>query len=193
MIETLMDWDTSLFLYLNQFHWDWLDPVMVLATRTESWLPLFAFLIYLIVKGYQRESWLVLLCVIITVVLADQFTSTLMKPFFHRLRPSHEPSLESLVHLVGGYRGGTYGFASSHAANTTGVALFIFLLFREKYRLAWLMFIWAFIMGYTRIYLGVHYPGDVIVGALVGIGCGYAAFKLYQWGHRKRSASVPQR
>ncbi len=189
MIETLSDWDTRFFLFLNQFHWDWLDPVIMFITRTESWLPLFVLLIYLIVRNHKKETWLVLLAIIITVVLADQITSSLMKPFFHRLRPSHEPALESLIHLVDGYRGGTFGFASSHAANTTGVAFLIFLLFREKYKLIWTIFIWAFIMSYTRIYLGVHYPGDILVGALVGAGCGYAAFRLFTWGRVRLSGN----
>lgn len=189
MIETLSGWDTQVFLFLNQFHWDGLDPVMMFITRTESWLPLFIFLLYLIVKDFRKESWLVLLGIIFTVILADQITSSFMKPFFHRLRPSNEPALQSLVHIVDGYRGGMYGFASSHAANTTGVAVFIFLLFREKYKLIWMMFIWAFIMSYSRIYLGVHYPGDLIVGALVGAGCGYVAYRLYWW--RRVKASVP--
>ena len=191
MIETLSDWDTKFFLFLNQFHWDRLDPVIMFLTQTESWLPLFIFLIYMIIREYKSESWLVLLCIIITIVLADQITSSFMKPFFHRLRPSHVPALESLIHIVDGYRGGLHGFASSHAANTTGVAFFIFLLFREKHRLAWLIFIWAFIMSYTRIYLGVHYPGDVIVGALVGMACSYAAYRIYHWGHRRRLARQP--
>jgi undecaprenyl-diphosphatase len=190
MIETLSDWDSQFFLFLNQIHWDWLDPVMMFITRTESWLPLFIFLIYLIVRDFRKEAWLVLLGIIITVVLADQITSSFMKPFFHRLRPSHEPALQNLIHIVDGYRGGTYGFASGHAANTTGVAFFIFLLFREKYRLIWMMFIWAFIMSYSRIYLGVHYPGDIIVGAGVGAGCAYVAYRLFGWAKNRVSGSA---
>jgi undecaprenyl-diphosphatase len=103
-----------------------------------------------------------------------------MKPFFARLRPSHEPSLAGLVHLVDGYAGGKYGFASSHAANTFGVAWFIWKLFRTRYSWIWVMFIWCTLMTYTRVYLGVHYPGDVVVGALVGVGSGMAGFYVYK-------------
>jgi undecaprenyl-diphosphatase len=187
MLETLSDWDTQLLLFLNQFHWPWLDQVAMLATRTEYWIPLFVFLLYLIFSDYKKEAWLVLLGIAVTILLADQITSSLMKPFFQRLRPSHQPALEGILHIVDGYRGGTYGFASSHAANTTGIALFIFLLFREKYKIIWLMFVWAFVMSYTRVYLGVHYPGDMIVGALVGAACGFSAFRMYEFAKKKVS------
>ena len=181
MLEKLKELDEQLFLFLNQFHSAWLDPVVFLITRTEFWIPLYVFLIYLIFRNYKKEGWLVLLGVIITIVLADQITSSLMKPFFLRLRPSHEPSLVGLIHIVQEYRGGMYGFASSHAGNTTGVAFFIFLLFKNKYRWIWMISIWAFVMSYTRIYLGVHYPGDILVGMLVGLGSGYAGYRLYLW------------
>ena len=181
MLERLKEFDEQLFLFLNQFHSEWLDQVVFLITRTEFWIPLYALLIYLIFRNYKKEGWLVLLGVIITIILADQITSSLMKPFFLRLRPSHEPSLVGLIHIVQEYRGGMYGFASSHAANTTGVAFFIFLLFKNKYRWIWMIFIWAFVMSYTRIYLGVHYPGDILVGMLVGLGSGYTGYRFYLW------------
>ena len=130
MLEQLKEWDLQLFLFLNQFHASWLDPVIFFITRTESWIPLYILLLYLIFRQYKKAGWLVLIGIVVTILLADQITSGLMKPFFLRLRPSHEPSLEGLLHLVNDYRGGTYGFASSHAANTTGVAFF-FVYFLE--------------------------------------------------------------
>ena len=181
MIEQLKSWDEHLLLFLNQFHTPWLDPVVMLITKTEFWIPLYLFLIYLIFRNYRKEGWLILLGVAITIILSDQITSGLMKPFFERLRPSNERSLDNLLHIVDGYRGGLYGFASGHAANTTGVAFFIFLLFRDKYRWMWLIFIWAFVMSYTRIYLGVHYPGDILVGVLVGLASSYAGYRFYRW------------
>jgi undecaprenyl-diphosphatase len=181
MINQLKEWDEQFLLFLNQFHSDWLDPVVLLVTKTQFWIPLYLILLFLIFKNYKREGFIIVAGIALTILLADQITSTIMKPFFLRLRPSHEPSLKGLVHIVNGYLGGQYGFASSHAANTTGVAFFIFLLFRNRYRWIGLIFIWAFVMSYTRIYLGVHYPGDILVGALVGLGSGYAGHKFYLW------------
>ncbi len=180
MIEQIKVWDERLFLWLNQFHAPWMDPIMFMITKTELWIPLYAILIYLIFKNYKKEGWLILVGIVITLVMADMITYRFMKPYFLRLRPSHETSLESIIHIVNDYRGGLHGFASSHAANTTGVAFFIFLLFKNKYRWIWTIFVWAFAMSYSRIYLGVHYPGDILVGAVVGILCGYAGFEVYR-------------
>src|ERR1041385_3466513 len=174
-MESIIDLDKKLFLFLNSLHLQWLDPVMFYASGTFFWLPFYALLIFLIIKKYKQKDWVVLLGVTITIVLANEITSTLMKPFFARLRPSHEPSLAGMVHLVkdyfgeGLYHGGLYGFASSHAANTFGTALFVWLVLKPFYkRIGWI-FVWATLMTYTRIYLGVHYPGDILVGAIVGL------------------------
>ncbi|HAC24904.1 MAG TPA: phosphatase PAP2 family protein [Cytophagales bacterium] len=179
-MDWILDTDRELFLFLNGLHTEWLDPLMMLFTQTQFWVPLYLFLIYLIFKNFGNEGWFVLAGVVVTILLADQITSSLMKPFFARLRPSHEPSLAGLVHLVDGYAGGRYGFASSHAANTFGTAWFIWKLFGTRYRWIGLMFVWCTLMTYTRVYLGVHYPGDVIVGALVGIGSGAIGWQVYQ-------------
>lgn len=179
-MDWILDMDRELFLFLNGLNTEWLDPLMMLFTQTQFWVPLYLFLIYLIFKNFGNEGWFVLAGVVVTILLADQITSSLMKPFFARLRPSHEPSLAGLVHLVDGYAGGRYGFASSHAANTFGTAWFIWKLFGTRYRWIGLMFVWCTLMTYTRVYLGVHYPADVIVGALVGIGSGAIGWQVYQ-------------
>lgn len=168
-------------MYLNGLHTPWLDPIMLFITETLSWLPLHLFLLYLIFKDHQKKGWLVLIGLVITIVLADQVTSTLMKPYFGRFRPAHEPSLQSLVHIVNGYRGGKFGFASSHAANTFGTATFLFLLFGKTRKWIVMLFLWAAVVTYSRIYLGVHYPGDILVGSLVGMLSAVAGFWLYRW------------
>jgi undecaprenyl-diphosphatase len=122
----------------------------------------------------------VLLAVVITVAVADQVTSTLMKPFFERLRPSHEPGLRDMVNIVNEYRGGRFGFASSHAANTFGVATLMWLTLKNFRPWIGLLFLWAVGVGYTRVYLGVHYPGDIIVGDFIGFLSALAAYFLYK-------------
>lgn len=178
MLDKLLELDRELLLYLNSFHAAWLDPVMLWVTKTLFWLPLYLFLLYLVIKDYKKNSWIVLIGITLSILLADQITSGFMKPFFERLRPSREPSLQGMVHLVNGYKGGRYGFASSHAANTFATALFFWLLFKEQYRWMWVLFVWALVMTYTRIYLGVHYPGDILVGMLVGLASGWCGFMM---------------
>ena len=193
MIEQLIEYDKELLRFLNSFHTATLDTVMMTLTETTSWLPLYIFMAYIVIKDFKHDSWFVLVGLVLTIVLADQITSSLMKPYFARFRPSHEPTLEGLIHIVDGYRGGRFGFASSHAANTFGVASFYVLLFRNVRKWIGLLFIWATLVSYTRIYLGVHYPGDILVGAIVGAGCGYAGFwfmQLIKSWYEKRQAST---
>jgi undecaprenyl-diphosphatase len=180
-MDSIIDLDKKLLLILNGFHLSWLDQPMYYLTKTFIWLPLYGFLIFLIFKNYKKQGWYILLGAAITILLANEITSSIMKPFFARLRPSHEPTLQGLVHFVNEYKGGLYGFASSHAANTFGTALFVWLALKPFNKWIGWIFLWAVLMTYTRIYLGVHYPGDIIVGALVGLASGWVAFQISKW------------
>jgi len=180
-MNEIIELDKKLLLYLNGFHNSFWDRVMYSCTDTFIWLPLYLFLIFLIFKKYKVNGWYISAGAALTILLADQVTGSLMKPFFARLRPSREPSLQGLVHLVNHYTGGLYGFASSHAANTFGTALFIWLWLKPFYRYSFLIFFWAVFMTYTRIYLGVHYPGDILAGSMIGILSGWLGFQFSAW------------
>ncbi len=189
MLEAILEWDRNLLVALNSYHAPWLDPIMFYASKTVVWLPLFLFLLYLVVRWHGKGWWLPLSGVAFSILLTDRITSGFMKPFFQRLRPSQEPVLDGVLHLVDGYKGGMYGFASSHAANTFGVAMLFWLLWKDKTRASAWLFLWAGFMTYTRIYLGVHYPGDVLVGAAVGLACGWVA---YHFVKRLNKGNEPQ-
>jgi undecaprenyl-diphosphatase len=181
MGEQLLQLDERLFIFLNNLHTQGLDQTMYHMAKTYFWIPLHCLLAYLIIKQYKKDSLIIILCITLSITASDQVTSGLMKPFFERLRPSHELHLENVIHLVNNYKGGLYGFASSHAANTFALATFVWLLLRERYKYVGWLFLWAIVVTYTRIYLGVHYPGDVIIGGIVGMMCGLGGYKLSQF------------
>jgi undecaprenyl-diphosphatase len=168
MIETINYWDEKAFLWLNSFYLEALDPVALQLTQTITWIPLYVLLLYLIYRIDPKNTLWILGGVMLTILLADQVSSGLMKPYFERLRPCHDPRWEGMMHVYGRC-GGLYGFVSSHAANTFGLATFLTLkLGRKQKAIAWL-FLYALVVSYTRIYLGVHYPLDLFFGALVGV------------------------
>jgi undecaprenyl-diphosphatase len=148
------------------------------------WAPLYlAILLYLGFK-YKRKFLIIIPFIIIAVTLADQVSVQLFKNIFMRLRPCHEPSLAGMVHLVKGECGGLYGFVSSHASNSFNVA-FLSLMFIKKRWYTISIIIWASVIGYSRIYLGVHYPGDVFCGSMVGAFIGWGLYKLYELTDKK--------
>ena len=168
-MDELIDFDQHLLLVLNGSDNIWLDNVFQLLTKTVTWVPLILVLLYILLKNRPwREVLLFVVCLALVILVTDRFSSGFCKPFFHRFRPSHEPALEGLVDLVGDRRGGLYGFISSHAANTFGAFAFISLYFRRR-AMTLTLFLWACLSSYSRIYLGLHYPGDILVGALWGL------------------------
>jgi undecaprenyl-diphosphatase len=142
---------------------------MFWVSKTIIWIPLWLFFIYLLVVLYKRKAFPNILVLIGSVVLADLGSVYLFKNVFERLRPCHNPQIQDLVHLVNNHCGGQFGFVSSHAANMFAIASMMFLMIRHRYPKSYIpLFLWAALIGYSRIYLGVHYPGDVLFGALFG-------------------------
>lgn len=189
MLDFLIDLDKSLLLLCNSAHTAWLDHFNWMITA--RWFNLFVALPLLFVIGQvilkQRkqgfaEALIVIVALALAVAVADQVASSIFKPLFQRLRPSHDPTMS--VVLVNGYQGGRYGFISSHAANTFAAAVFLIRLFRNRYLTASLLF-WAVTVSYSRIYLGVHFPGDILCGALLGVIVGYGVYSLYEYARRE--------
>ena len=187
MIDFLLNLDKELLLLLNGWHAPWLDSIMVFFTNGLNWLPLFLLVIGMMIYKFRWQSIFLLLFVAIVIYLTDRISAGLIKPMVGRLRPSHEPELEGFIHLVNGYKGGMYSFVSSHAANAFGVATFLWLLLRKDIKWIWVMFIWAAVFSYTRIYLGVHYPFDILFGGVLGAIIGLLVYKLGRTIPRKIS------
>lgn len=168
LIHTLKNWDQELFLALNGAHNGFWDFVMWWASDKFIWIPVYLLFLYLLWKHHGRKIWIILFFASLLVFLSDQVSVHFFKNVFQRLRPSHEPALEGMVHIVNNYRGGQYGFYSSHASNVFAVAVFVISLLPKRPVTILLIIGWALLIAYSRIYLGVHYPGDVLAGALAG-------------------------
>ncbi len=175
----LQHFDQQLFLFLNSHHSQFWDAVMYALSGRVIWVPLYMAILICLGFRYKRKFLVILLFVILAITLSDQFSVQIFKNIFHRLRPCHEPSIAGMVHLVKGECGGLYGFVSSHAANSFNVAFLSLMLIKRKWYTV-VIILWASAIGYSRIYLGVHYPGDVVCGAILGALIGWGVYKLYE-------------
>jgi undecaprenyl-diphosphatase len=185
IINTIKDLDTELFLFLNSKHNSFFDPIMFWVSHKFFWIPLYAFFLFLAWKHYGKKVWLVAIAAVLLIVLSDQISVHAFKNVFMRYRPCHNCEIGPQVHLNDG-KGGMFGFISSHAANTFALAMFLGLLFRNKIRYFGIfIFSWAAFVSYSRIYNGVHYPMDIITGAIVGMGIGVAVYKLFSFAENK--------
>lgn len=164
-----MNIDAQIVLWINGHYAEWLDQVMWVISRANTWIALYVLLVGLII--YRYRNWKAVLFILIgfgiAVGLSDYLCSGILKPIVCRPRPTHEPALEGMLHIVNGYTGGLYGFCSSHAANTMSVGLLFSLLYRNKIATAGLM-TWVALNSYSRMYLGAHYPTDILCGLLIG-------------------------
>ncbi len=185
MVEKILIYERDAFFALNGSDSAFLDRFMWIFTGKVVWLPLaFLILLVLVYKKNWRESLLILLAIVLVVTLCDQFASHVCKPIFTRFRPTHHPDFADQVKTVFGYRGGLYGFISSHAANAFGFATLMALVMRDKL-FRWTIFSWAALTAYTRVYLGVHFISDIVPGAISGVLFGYLVYKLYSFSRSK--------
>jgi undecaprenyl-diphosphatase len=169
--------DTDLFTAINGYRNHWLDTLLWHASQWEYWLPLFVLFIYLLYKNNTVTQFTRILIIIVVCIGASDFVASgVLKPLFERLRPSHNYNLKAIT--LHNYIGGMYGFASSHAANTAAFFTLVFLLLRKYTSFLCLCILYPIITGYSRVYLGVHYPLDVLVGWCIGIVITYVVVKI---------------
>lgn len=180
MIDTLLQLDQDALLALNSLRSPFFDNLLFMFSGKLVWGLMYLTMLIALFQGFENKKVAIVwtLAIILTIVLADQLCATVIRPYFERLRPSNpENPISSMVNIVNDYRGGRYGFPSCHAANSFGLAIITALIWRGG-RVGWFIFIWAIINSYSRTYIGVHYPGDLLVGAVVGLLSGTAVYLL---------------
>lgn len=175
MIESILTLDEQLFLLINGSGSEAWDGFFIFLTNKLSWIPLYLILIGLIIKKYKKSSILILGFIGLLVILCDQGSVQLFKNVFERLRPCH--TLDN-VRLVTGGCGGQFGFVSSHATNVFGIAIFIGKILNKKAFA--LLFVWAALVSYSRVYVGVHYPLDIVGGMALGTSIALVLLNIYQ-------------
>lgn len=194
IIDSLENLDISLFLSVNENHNVFFDQFMYAFSGKLVWVPMYISILYLMVRNVVRpQLFYVIAGVLLIVLFADQVCASLIRPAVERWRPSNANSpVYDVVHIVNGYRGGRYGFPSCHAANTFALATYVMMLFRNRWLTVFLM-AWALVTCYSRAYLGVHYPGDLLVGGLVGsFGSFLVYWLLVRFGHYTRPTELKQ-
>ncbi len=179
MLEYFENIDQQLFLFINALHNPFWDKFMGFVSGKWEWTPLYLVLLFFVIKSEKKHWWLAILGIITLIFITDQTSVHLFKEVFKRYRPCHNMDIKAFIHLVNNHCGGTYGFVSSHAANSFALAGFLSFVFKKK-QATWLLLFWATIVSYSRIYLGVHYPADVFFGGLLGFLTSYIVYKVYK-------------
>ena len=187
-----MSIDTYILLWINGHHAEWLDQIMWWVSQSITWIPLYILMVTWVVWKHRcdwKKILLILLAFVVAVGLSDFITSGIIKPAVQRLRPTHTPGLASLLHIVNGYTGGKYGFCSSHAANTLACALLFIFVYKNKITTS-ILIVWVAINSYSRMYLGVHYPTDIMAGWIIGCVTASLAYALLRLLQKRRMHHV---
>jgi undecaprenyl-diphosphatase len=183
MLEKILSLDTQLFIYLNGLGSESYDGLWLFITKQTNWTPFFLLLLYFIYKklGGKQTLYLILF-VAVLILFTDQITNV-FKNGFQRLRPCNNPEINSFIRVV--QSRSSFSFFSGHAANTMAVATFLYLILKDKFKYFGLLFLWPLIFAYSRIYLGLHYPGDIFSGYFFGAIFGFLMFKFYQIAQKR--------
>ena len=187
MLDKILSLDQELFVYLISLGSETFDGLWLLITKQLNWIPFFLFFLYFIYKklGVKQTLYLFLF-VALLIFFTDQITN-LFKNGFQRLRPCNNPEINSFIRIVQSRT--SFSFFSGHASNTMAVATFLYLVFKKDFKYFWLLFLWPLVFAYSRIYLGLHYPLDILSGYLFGGILGFLMFKFYRMA-QKRNFSI---
>lgn len=186
-MEALEHIDREIFLFLNGLNAAWADPIMKVFTSHAFWVPFVVLIAILVILKYRKKAWIPLIIIALCFASTDRISS-MTKNRVCRYRPTHNVEIADSVHIVDGYRGGQYGFFSSHAANSFGLALLSLLILKNK-KFTIFILAWAVIVSYSRIYVGVHYPADIAVGAAAGCLIATAFYLIF---NKLRKKFIPK-
>ncbi len=176
MIDYLKNIDLNLFFTINKFHSPFFDGIMFFVSSKWFWIPIILIVLFFSIKNFRKNFYIPILALLFCFFLTDRANSV-SKKLTKRYRPSHNTEIQTQVHIVNGYRGGLYSFFSGHAANSLGLALLASMFFRKKWLTIFLVS-WSVLVSYSRIYLGVHYPSDIIVGWICGALIAVLVYKI---------------
>jgi undecaprenyl-diphosphatase len=178
MLEKVIDLDKQLLVFLNGLGSETFDPLWLFLTKQSSWIPLFLFLLYLVYKKLGVKQTVIIVLFVAVLLTVNNTITELFKSTFHRLRPCNDPEIKNIIRNI--KPSSTFSFFSGHSSNTMAVFVFLFSICKRYYKYFWLVILWPFIFGYTRIYLGLHFPTDILAGYTCGIIMGFLTYKLYQ-------------
>lgn len=181
LLEKIIQWDQDLFFRINgQWTHPFLDKVLLWFRTSDHWVPFYIVFVIFLIKQLKLQTWKWLLLAIVNVAFTDQLSSNFFKPLIHRLRPCADPAISNKVHLLVDHCLTSFSFTSSHAANHFGIATFIFFTLKPLFKnYNYLFLCWAGIISYAQVYVGVHYPMDVLAGAILGIFIGWGCALFY--------------
>ncbi len=180
-LRWVLEGDRWLFSRINQ-QWtnSFFDGLFPFMRESEIWVPFYVFLLVFITLNFGKKGWLWAFSLIMTVVVSDLVSSHLIKTLVTRLRPCRDPDMSSTIHVLVTYCPGSSSFTSSHACNHFAMATFIYLTLRQTSSIWAVVFVWAALISYAQIYVGVHYPGDVAGGTIIGCLIGYGTSRLFR-------------
>lgn len=179
MVDKILQWDRDLFIFLNSLGSETYDGLWLFITKQINWLPIFLLFAYIVFKRLGwRHALMVLGLIAVLIAFTDQ-TTNFVKYHFERLRPGSNPELAHLIRAV--QKRSSFSFFSGHAANSMAAAMLLYLVMRPYLKYMFFIFLWPLIFAYSRIYLGLHYPSDILCGYIWGATTGFLMYQVYKW------------